>query len=277
MLNKRLRKAALFVLLLLIKACASYKGEQAYEIKKNLEYTKYADGTVLTCDVYLPKGDGPFPAILSVHGGGWSSRTREDMKSIAESLASQGFVVLNISHRFAPEYKHPAQLEDITKAMDFFAAHALEWHADMSRLGAWGYSSGGHLVSLFSLKESLNEKSTFKFKAIVAGGAPLDLAWYPQSPIINKYLGDYRDKMFERYVEASPTTYLSEKAPAFFLYHGVEDRLVEFAQTTNFESKLKTLRVPTESHYVKFWGHALTFILDDESVKQGIGFLKRKL
>ena len=107
---------------------------------------------VLRADVYLPEPDAELrPAALVVHGGGWRNRGPEDMTDIAEQLAAQGYVAINIEHRFAPQYHFPAQIHDLQQALAWIHANADEWQVDTQRIVGVGFSSGAHLVSLLAL------------------------------------------------------------------------------------------------------------------------------
>lgn len=256
-----------------LTSCAYHRGTKKYVVQKNIYYTDKNDERQMG-ELTIPVGPGPFPAVILVHGGGWNSRSFEDMRSIAESLSSNGFVVFNINYRLAPEHKHPAPLEDLKQALLFLKSKKDEFKLDPDRIGLWGYSAGGHIVSLLALTMT---DPTLKIKAVVAGGAPLDFTWYPLSPYLKKYMGDYRDKMPTAYKEASPALHVHKEAPPFFLYHAVNDRLVEFAQSAAFESKLKDVGVEVKLYPISFWGHATAFIFNDEAVKQGVTFLQKRL
>lgn len=192
------------------------------------------------------------------------------MNSIAVSLASHGFVVYNINYRLAPEFKHPAPIEDLGEALKFFKAHAIEYKLDSERIGLWGYSCGSHISAYYALTNP-------GIKAVVAGGSPMDFTWYPHSPIISKYMGKERDEMLDEYFDASPMYKVTSKAPPFFLYHAENDKLVEFAQSSAFEAQLKKHRVPVKLHKIGWWGHATAFIFSEESVIKGVNFLKKSL
>ena len=66
------------------------------------------NGMPLLARLYRPGGTGPFPAVLEVHGGAWTSGDRLNNVSIAESLASDGIVVLSIDFRMPPAAAYPA-------------------------------------------------------------------------------------------------------------------------------------------------------------------------
>lgn len=262
------------IVVFILTSASTFMGDQSYELLENIYYTDQKIERQMG-EVLIPSAPGPHPGVILVHGGGWNSREFSDMHFIAKSLASHGFVVFNINYRLAPEHLHPAPIEDLTKAISFFKSNAENYKLNPQKIALWGYSAGGHIVSYFALKNSDHEK--LKVQAVVTGGTPFDFTWYPLSPIINRYMGGFRDEKFQEYIAASVTSYISSSAPPFFLYHGVEDRLVEFVQTSSFEAKLKQNRTPVTRHDVYFWGHINTFLFSKQSVQKGIEFLKKTI
>ncbi len=258
----------------LFASCASFKGDLEFKKETNLFYAGTQDMRQQG-DVYVPVGAGPFSGVVLVHGGGWQSRDRKDMNSIAESLAANGFVVFNINYRFSPKNKHPAPIDDLQSAIQYFKANAQKYKFESSKLGLWGYSSGGHTVSYYALTRAADPN--LKVSAVVSGGAPYDFTWYPHSPYINAYTGFYRDQNLKLYFDASATNQITKDAPPFYLYHAEKDRLVEWVQMTSFAAKLKKENIEVKSHSVKFWGHAMAFAMVNEPLEKGIKFLKKKL
>lgn len=253
----------------LVMGCTTYHGKYQFE-KRTINYQLDEN---IQADIYIPKIDRKVPYVLLVHGGGWSSRSRSDMDSIAVSLAEHGLGVMNISYHLAPGFMYPTQLIDLDYALKYLTKNQKKLKFDTNSLYGWGYSSGGHLISLFALKH--NKKSqNFRFKKIIAGGTPFDLSWYPKSPYIKNLIGGYRDDYFDDYYEASPVNHLHAKMPSFFLYHAMNDRLVEPVQATNFENRLKKMGASVDLHVVPYWGHSFTFIFSQESVIKSIEWLK---
>lgn len=267
-------KALSLMMATLFTSCASYKGKQTYRVEENLLYAG-VDSERQKADLYIPSAAGPHPGVVLVHGGGWKSRSRADMTTIATSLASHGFVVLNINYRFVPHHKHPAPIVDLEVALKYFRSRSQDIKLDPSRVGVWGYSSGGHTVSYYALTHALDPEK--KVQAVVAGGAPFDFTWYPHSPYIKGYMGKYRDEMLKEYFDASVTSKVTKDAPPFFIYHAEQDKLVEYAQATALEARLKEQGASVEVHKINFWGHATAFALSDEAVKEAVKFLKDKL
>jgi acetyl esterase/lipase len=235
-----------------------------------------ADKIKLEADIIRPPDDKTYPGVIVVHGGSWGGRHRGDMSKIAELIASNGFVVMNISYRFAPEYRYPAQIEDTSHAIEWFKANADKYKVDASKLAGWGYSAGGHIITQWAMLESKKLNSP-ALKAIVAGGAPFDLSWYPESPIITHLLDGFLPTRRKEYKEASPITHIGPWSPEMYLYHGKTDTLVEAVQSSNLQYRLLEHGVKAELHVVEFWGHVNTFLFSRESVLGGIAFLKEKL
>ena len=259
---------------LFFASCTTYSGKVKYLKLDNNYYTLEKTEREMG-QVYIPEGKGPFPGVIILHGGGWNSRSYEDMNSVAHSVASHGFVVYNINYRLVPKHLHPAPIIDLQNALIHFKANHQQFKLDPKRIGLWGYSAGGHIVSYFALVHAKDEN--LKVQAVVAGGTPFDFTWYPESPIISKYMGDYRDKMLDQYFEASPMYKITADAPPFYLYHARNDKLVEFAQSTAFEAKLRAAKVPVKRHAISWWGHATAFVFSEKAVVKGIEFLQEKL
>ena len=99
-------------------------------------------------DVYLPdEGDGPFPLIIYVHGGGWSmGNKREGALPCIIDAIKFGYAVISVDYRLAPGVKFPEFLFDVKTAVRWARANAKEYHFDPDRFGMVGDSAGGHLT-----------------------------------------------------------------------------------------------------------------------------------
>lgn len=255
-----------------------------WHIEKDLVYTPADWPQALHADVYQPEGPGPFPAVLIVHGGGWSGRTREDMASIAGSLAESGFAVMNIEYRLAPDYQFPAQLHDLQQAMHWLTANAARFRIDTDKLAGYGYSSGAHLISLLALvaAEGGELDSPYggpetRLDAVVSGGTPSDLRKFRSGKLVEQFLGGTVDEVPERYAAASPVTHITADAPPFFLYHGTMDDLVPVDHATDFQADLAQYGVATEMMLLRYRGHIATFLTSQSAVAASIQFLYRTL
>ncbi|HEX4607505.1 MAG TPA: alpha/beta hydrolase, partial [Urbifossiella sp.] len=110
----------------------------------DLVYTKAGDDE-LKLDLARPEGDGPFPAVLVIHGGGWSSGNKASNRGALAEFAKRGYVAVSPQYRFAPKHTFPAQVHDVKAAVRWLRAHKDEYKVDPDRIGAVGFSAGGHL------------------------------------------------------------------------------------------------------------------------------------
>lgn len=110
-------------------------------------------GEPLRLNFYPALGSkGPAPLVVFVHGGGWASGSKSFLGLGAYELHQAGFALASVEYRLVPEAIWPAQLEDVQKSIDYLRSHAQHLQVDPDRMGAWGESAGGHLVSIFALK-----------------------------------------------------------------------------------------------------------------------------
>src|ERR671931_1029191 len=123
----------------------------AFEVEvKDVEYQRLA-GVPWLARVYQPKGTGPFPTIVDVHGGAWNNGDRSNDAVLNQALAGQGILTVAIDFRQPPEAGYPASVCDMNLAIRWLKAHAAEY-GGTQKVGALGVSSGGHLVLLGGLR-----------------------------------------------------------------------------------------------------------------------------
>ncbi len=118
---------------------------------RDLEYRRDADGALLG-RLYQPKGSGPFPALIEVHGGAWAGGDRLNNAPLDEALAKSGIVVLAIDFRMPPAHRYPTSIADIHYATRWLKAHAAEFGSRADLVAGLGTSSGAHQLLLSALK-----------------------------------------------------------------------------------------------------------------------------
>ena len=118
--------------------------------ERDVEYQSLA-GKPWLVRIYQPKGTGPFPTIVDVHGGAWHNGDRTNNAGIDRALAAQGILVAAVDFRQPPEAGYPASICDINLAVRWLKAHAAECNGTTA-VGAFGNSSGGHQVVLNALR-----------------------------------------------------------------------------------------------------------------------------
>jgi acetyl esterase/lipase len=106
----------------------------------------------LGATLYQPDGPGPFPAVVSVHGGAWTSGDRMGNAELDVALYEAGIVVLAVDFRMPPDAGYPAAVRDVNAAIRWLKANAATLHTEPSLVGAVGSSSGGQTVLLCALR-----------------------------------------------------------------------------------------------------------------------------
>ena len=117
----------------------------------NIEFSN-PDNQHLQLDMARPKtGDGPFPAIVCIHGGGFRAGSRQGYDGLCIRLAQQGYVAVTVSYRLAPKYQFPAAIHDVKAAVRWLRANAKQYKVDPARIGVTGGSAGGHLAQFLGV------------------------------------------------------------------------------------------------------------------------------
>jgi acetyl esterase len=106
----------------------------------------------LLARLYRPRGAGPFPAIVEVHGGAWVNSDRMNNAPLARDLARDGIMTLSLDFRMPPDAAYPGSLQDINYGVRWFKSRAAEFGARAERVGLFGTSSGGHQVLLAAMR-----------------------------------------------------------------------------------------------------------------------------
>jgi acetyl esterase/lipase len=119
---------------------------------QDLEYFRPEGGVPLLARYYRPEGAGPFPAVLEVHGGAWTSGDRLNNIAIGEYLAAHGIVMLSIDFRMPPILRYPETVADVNFGIRFLKTNAERFATRTGLVGGLGTSSGGHLLLLNALR-----------------------------------------------------------------------------------------------------------------------------
>ncbi|HEY3916805.1 MAG TPA: alpha/beta hydrolase [Stellaceae bacterium] len=118
---------------------------------EDVEYLRHGDKSLLA-RLYRPRGGGPYPAVVEVHGGAWTSNDRLVNVAIHEALARAGIVVMAIDFRMPPEACYPASIQDVNYALRWLKLRANGYGLRPDRIGGLGTSSGGHQLMLAALR-----------------------------------------------------------------------------------------------------------------------------
>lgn len=275
---------------LLLAAAAPLAAEPPAEPKikwqRGVEYLRHGELS-LKADLYLPQGEGPFPAVLMIHGGGWVAGSKWNLLEHANYAARRGYVVVSINYRLAPTAKFPAQIHDCKEAVRWMRRNAGKYRIDPRRIAAYGYSSGGHLAALLGLTTAADglegespagaAKVSTRVSAVVAGGAPCEFRDLPENSIVLAYfLGGTRAEQPDTYRLASPAAHASADDPPVFMFHGSSDALVSRRSAEALREAMQKAGGRCQFHVVEGKGHLGAF-LDVDSRRRAVDFLDRVL
>lgn len=254
--------------LLAAASTAAAQPKTEVEVKPNLTYGKAGD-TPLQLNLAMPKtGDGPFPALVCIHGGAWMSGKRQDLDKTIEILAGRGYVTVTISYRLVPAARFPAQIEDCKAAVRWLRANAKQYKIDPDRIGAVGYSAGAHLACLLGTSDKNdglegnngNGDQSSRVQAVVSFFGPTDLTrndWTKEveEKILIPFLGGSIKDKPEMYKKVSPITYVTKDDPPTLFFHGTEDKLVRLEQSKLLADKLQGVGVNAKVIVMEGEGH----------------------
>lgn len=252
---------------------------------RNVVYAERDEGVKLLCDIYLPEGPGPFPGVLCVHGGAWAAGSKSQLAHVGQMLGERGYVAVAINYRLAPQYKYPAQLEDVRDAARWMRSQAGKYRIDPDRIGGLGYSAGAQLIAVLGLSagslagppQPSDQELPVSLRAMVCGGTPCDFRQLPEhSTALAYWLGGTRAQQPERYRAASPASFVRAGAPPAFFFHGQSDALVPLANVQSMVQQLKQAGSVAELHVVPESGHIAAFF-DIDGYRRAIDFLDKHL
>ncbi len=238
-----------------------------YTIRNNVPYEPGADPYHLM-NVYLPVGDGPFPAIIYIHGGGWVRGSRNDCNETAVFYAKRGIAGFAIDYTLTVGNltAWPKNAQDVVKAIRFVKENAQLYQIDPARIAIFGSSAGAQFASLGGtlsgqesfLRGASGNETIKKCVCLVvdySGATDFDyIGKYENGTriyrILTNALGDVNYTMNpDLWIQASAATYISHDDPIFFIAHGTNDTVVPIAVSESFNAKLQAAGV--ETHFVK--------------------------
>ncbi|SRR5579883_1496548 len=225
-------------------------------------------GTELKLDLARPaEGDGPFPAIVAIHGGAWRQGRKDDMRPALGEFARRGYVAISPQYRFCPKETFPAQVHDVKAAVRWLKEHAKEYKVDPDHIGAVGFSAGGHLAMMLGLTgpddglegDADKDAPSTKIHAVVNYFGPTDLAAsdIPEvsQPLIKDFLGGTPKDKPEAAAKASPLTFVSKGDAPVLTFQGTKDPLVPHTQATKLTDAMTAAGVPGRVELLIGAGH----------------------
>jgi acetyl esterase len=218
------------------------------------------DGRSLPADVVVPEGDGPFPVVVYLHGGGWVLGSRDTYRSVTFGLAQAGYLVVAVDYALAPEDPFPAGFDDCTFAIRWAIDSAKAYGGDSTKLAIAGDSAGANLTAAVSAHFA-DDPTAPKPSAVLLYYGVYDMPNMPRGEtessaalceeIIKAYVGDRTELLSDPRV--SPI-HAAHKLPPAFVVVGGADELV--AQNQQMQQALAKAGVPHDYLEVADMPHA---------------------
>jgi acetyl esterase/lipase len=240
-------------------------------VERGVEYSN-PDGQHLQLNLARPKaGDGPFPAVVCIHGGGFRAGKRESYDALTVKLAQKGYVAATVSYRLAPKYPFPAAVHDTKAAVRWVRANAGKYKIDPERIGVTGGSAGGHLAQFLGVTGDVKEfegdggnpGASSKVRCVVNVYGPSDFTRsYGKSvdaaQVLPLFLGGNLETARLAHVRSSPLNWVTPNAAPTLCVHGTEDKYVAHEQAVWMVDRLKACGVEAELLTLPGAGHGFT-------------------
>jgi acetyl esterase len=231
----------------------------------------------LKMDAYIPKGRGPFPAVIIAHGGGWEAGDKVTYATpIFEPLAKAGFAWFSIDYRLTPQVQHQDQLNDLREAIRYVKASARSFRVDPKRIAILGESASAQMVSYLATNAQTENEAGLNVAAVVSLYGVYDLAAMvkdhsPRALHARLFgLSELNDKAWRMLRRYSPLhnleTYVPhpmriKEMPPLLLICGTKDGLYQqqeaFAQRLqSLHARFDSLAIEGAPHGIENWeGH----------------------
>ncbi|MHB1179298.1 MAG: alpha/beta fold hydrolase [Daejeonella sp.] len=277
---KKLKCVFASIALLLIFTASCKKGTvQPLVPLKSEDYINVSYGTNARnrLDIYLPpERDQNTPVILLVHGGSWFEGDKSVFTDLAKYWRDKGYATATMNYRLtnsAENNIHPAQVNDIGKAIEFISSKSVNWHISPDKFALQGASAGAHLSLLYTYKYNTDNK----VKAVISMAGPADLTMVQlgsprQAQVIQWLIGTTIQADPLAYAQASPVTHISAASKPTLIFHGKLDAVVPYQQSADLVARLNQLGVNSKlvlyedtGHEVLNLNHTVSFLADSES------------
>lgn len=310
MRDRRLRRLAASLALLLVLAIPSFSSAQSCQTYTGLTYGTYVDRygatQALKLELLVPAGAAePVPVVVWIHGGGWKSGSRLPIPARVSDLCSRGYAVASVDYRLTGVALWPAQIQDVKGAVRWLRAHAGAYGLDPDRFASWGDSAGAHLASMLGLSGGVSTITAGSTTVDVEGATGGNLGqssrvqavvhWYGATDSLQMHFypstvnhdaassdesrlvgGAIQDRP-EIVATTNPITYASADDPPLLAMHGTLDKLIVFNQSQLLVDALRDAGVSATLRPVLGAGHGGTLFDKPSNVQIVYDFLDAEL
>jgi dipeptidyl aminopeptidase/acylaminoacyl peptidase len=233
----------LIVLLFTSSGCKKELQVEKTLKSENILNVSYGTHIYNTFDIYLPEErTNNTPVIILIHGGAWNEGDKSLFTDLTKYWRDRGYAAATINYRLTHTSEnniHPAQVNDIGKAIEFISSKASEWHLSNNKFALLGASAGAHLSLLYTYKYNTNNK----VKTVISMAGPSDLtsmenASAEQVQAVIWLLGSTFLSAPLLYSQASPVAQVNANSKPTLIFHGKLDNVVPYQQSVELQNRL---------------------------------------
>lgn len=295
------QSVALLCAIILATSLSAHSREPQYDASQiTVQLNNFYAGTTdrsQRIDVFSPPATTtPRPAILFVHGGGWSGGDKQLHHDDCRFFAQHGYVCFSAGYRLvtATGNRWPAQLDDVQLAVRWIREHAREYGVNPAKIGAMGPSAGGQLVAMLGMRDTrttegegaLLSSQSSRVGCVVDMSGPSDLrADTPSSGTqffstliyVTALLGGPAATLPDLARDASPIVFVSRNAAPFLIVHGEADSLVPVEHGQRLHRALKDAGAESTIVIKVGENHAMTHVANEDIRERALGFFDQHL
>jgi acetyl esterase/lipase len=280
---------------------AALKLDTAHIRRKYMDCA-YGEHRRQAVDIYLPdEGDGPFPAVCFLHGGGWAVGNKRDAQILPfMSGVARGFAVIAVGYRLMPDVRYPDNLYDVKAMLRWLYQNAAEYRIDPDRVALCGASAGAHLAMMaaFTAGQAAFEGAplsrTCRIRAVVNQYGPTDFltqhaqydeSGYPrcdapgQPRAVDRLLGVRLEDVPNLAPFINPIDNVHPGIPPVLIQHGRYDPCIPYQQATTLFDKITAQcgEGRAELYLSPRYTHADPGFAESDSVETIFAFLSKHL
>jgi acetyl esterase len=236
----------------------------------------------LNADIAVPRGDGPHPVVIYIHGGAWTLGSPKTHRKLVRQIAENGYLAIAPDYRLAPENPFPAGFDDCVFTAEWAVENAKRYGGDGTRLAMGGDSAGGNLTAAV-LSSIGNSGRGPKFKAAVLIYGAFDFAGLVEmakeaaEPLAKAYLGSNYPGLLND-PRVSPIRAIKPGAmPPSFIIAGTADGIV--GESRMIAEAMNRAGIENELHIMEDMPHAFMQMTELAACRDGLrrmfDFLRR--
>jgi acetyl esterase/lipase len=258
-------------------------------LESGVDYTSIPHGK-LAMDIVRPRASGSYPAVVLIHGGGFSGGSRTGYLPMAIKLAQAGFVAATIDYQLTPMFQFPAPLYNAKAAVRFLRAHAAKYSIDKEHVAAIGESAGATWAQFLAVTRGMPQFEGTGGNREESSRVDCAISYYGRSDMRRAYegsrnaatalpplLGGDREHALDAHFRGSPLNWVTPEAAPVLAIHGTRDQNVPFDQSVWLIERMRSMGIESELETLAEAPHGFKGAFADRALERSVDFLNRKM